>query len=33
MQRKAKVDDKTQHTGAEHFEITFNATMRPLARS
>jgi hypothetical protein len=33
MQRKAKVDEKAQHTDVcEHFEITINAVMRPSLR-
>ena len=34
IQRKAKVDEKAQHTGVcEHFESAFNAVMRSSARS
>ncbi len=33
MQDKAKVGEKAQHTGVlEHFELTYNAVMHPLAR-
>ncbi len=34
MQDKAKGGEKAQHTGVfEHFELTFNVVMCPLARS